>query len=100
MNSDKPEIKAIQGMMKGFVHSFTGGDAREACTLDDEQIAGLFTLLRTAIEPIKDMNNKGVIKAGMKLLGTHIGLFKKQVTSKAIELVTLAMSKYIIPRLI
>lgn len=27
MIRDKPEIKAIQGMMKGFLHSFTGGDA-------------------------------------------------------------------------
>lgn len=40
------------------------------------------------------MKSKGVIKAGMKLLGAHIGLFKRQVTNKAIELVTLALRKY------
>jgi hypothetical protein len=49
MKADKPEIKAIQGMMKGFVHSFAGGDASEACTLDADQINSLFTLLKSAI---------------------------------------------------
>jgi hypothetical protein len=34
------------------------------------------------------MMHKGVVKAGMKLLGTHIAVFKKQVTKQAIELVT------------
>jgi hypothetical protein len=38
------------------------------------------------------MNNKGVIKAGMKLLGTHINLFKKNLTKYAIEFVTLTLS--------
>jgi hypothetical protein len=31
MKADKPEIKAITGIMKGFVHSLVGN-----CTLDDE----------------------------------------------------------------
>jgi hypothetical protein len=33
MKSEKPEIKAIQGMMKGFLHSFSGDV--ESCTLDE-----------------------------------------------------------------
>lgn len=35
MKAEKPEIKAIQGIMKGFVHSLTG-DSADACTLDEE----------------------------------------------------------------
>lgn len=51
MKADKPEIKAIQGIMKGFVHSLTG-EAAEACTLDEDQLEGLFVLLKTAVQPI------------------------------------------------
>ena len=40
------------------------------------------------------MQHKGVMKAAMKLLGTHINIFKKHVTKHSIELVTLAFSKY------
>ena len=36
MKSEKPEIKAIQGIMKGFVHSLTGDNIAEACTLDED----------------------------------------------------------------
>ena len=86
MKSDKPEIKAIQGMMKGFVHSFAG-DA-ESCTLDEAQLEHLYRLLKSAMQPIQDMANKGVMKAAMKLMGAHIQLFKKMVTKQAIELVT------------
>ncbi len=35
MKGEKPEIKAIQGIMKGFVHSLSGNQA-EACTLDED----------------------------------------------------------------
>lgn len=53
MNSDKPEIKAIQGMMKGMIHSLSGGgNAGDACTLDDDQLDRLFILLKSAIQPI------------------------------------------------
>jgi hypothetical protein len=34
MKSEKPEIKAIQGIMKGFVHSLVGDI--QACTLDED----------------------------------------------------------------
>lgn len=40
------------------------------------------------------MQHKGVMKAGMKLLGTHIHLFKKNIIKQAIELVTQVLSKY------
>jgi hypothetical protein len=51
MKSEKPEIKAIQGIMKGFVHSLMGDNA-DCCTLDEDQLDGLYLLLKTAITPI------------------------------------------------
>ena len=59
----KPEIKAIVGMLKGFTYSLEAG-----CTLDEAQVQGLFLVLKTLIRPIDDVNNRGVMKAGMKLL--------------------------------
>ena len=40
--------------MKGFIHSLNGNGG-EACTLDDDQIEGLYVLLKTSIQPIQDM---------------------------------------------
>ena len=65
MKSEKPEIRAIIGIMKGLEYSFNG-----ECTLDEEQKDGLFLCLKSAIQPIEDLQqNYGVIKAAMKLLG-------------------------------
>jgi hypothetical protein len=64
------------------------GVPAEACTLDEDQINRLYILLKTAIQPIQDMQHKGIMKAAMKLLGTHIKLFKKHILKQAIELVT------------
>jgi hypothetical protein len=50
MKAPSPEIKAIQGILKGFVHSFSGGE--DGCTLDAEQVNRLYILLKTAIQPI------------------------------------------------
>ncbi|CDW71353.1 dna-dependent protein kinase catalytic subunit [Stylonychia lemnae] len=86
MKSEKPEIKAIIGMLKGFTHSLVG-----ECTLDQDQLDALYVCLKTAIQPILDMQHKGVMKSAMKLLGTHINLFKKHVTRHAIELVALTL---------
>jgi len=63
IKKDKPEIKAIIGMLKGFGYSLQAG-----CTLDQRQMSLLFLLLKTVIKPIEDVNNRGVMKAGMKLL--------------------------------
>lgn len=51
--------------------------------------------LKTAIQPIEDVNLKGVMKIAMKLLGTHINIFKKQITKHAIELLTITLSMLI-----
>ena len=88
MKSEKPEIKAIQGILKGFVHSLSGDNLAEACTLDEDQLDALYIILKTAIQPIADLMNKGVMKAAMKLLAAHIKVFSKNVTKQAVELVT------------
>ena len=63
VKQDKPELKAIVGMLKGCQFSLEAG-----CTLDDSQLQSLFLILKTVIRPIDDINNRGVMKGGMKLL--------------------------------
>ena len=63
VKQDKPEIKAIIGMLRGLQLSLEA-----SCTLDDGQLQGLFLILKTVVRPIDDMNNRGAMKAGMKLL--------------------------------
>jgi hypothetical protein len=63
VKAKQPEIKAIIGMLKGYVYSF-----QVECTLTEPQRSGLFLILKTLIAPIQDVQNKGVIKAAMKLL--------------------------------
>jgi hypothetical protein len=82
VKTKKPEIKAIIGMLKGFVHSF-----QIECTLDPPQRNGLFLVLKTLMAPIQDVQNKGVIKAAMKLLSQHANLFTDQIMKQAMDLV-------------
>ncbi len=44
MKSEKPEIKAIIGIMKGLTYSLNGG-----CTLDEDQVDGLFVCVKSSI---------------------------------------------------
>ena len=63
VKQDKPELKAIIGMLKGLQYSLESG-----CTLEEAQLNGLFLILKTVIRPIDEVNNRGVMKGGMKLL--------------------------------
>lgn len=83
---DKPELKAIFGMLKGFGFSLEAG-----CTLDDAQLQSLFLILKTVIRPIDEVNNRGVMKGGMKLLAQHAGLFTDQIMRYALDLIELAL---------
>jgi hypothetical protein len=47
VRTDKPEIKAIIGMLKGLAHSMS-----VECTLDGTQKGELFLVLKTLIQPI------------------------------------------------
>ena len=74
VKSAKPEIKAIIGMLKGFGHSFT-----IECTLDIAQIQSMYLVVKTLMSPIQDVQNKGIIKASMRLLAQHANLFTDQI---------------------
>ena len=52
---------------------------------------GLYLVLKTIIRPIPDVNNRGVMKAGMKLLSQHAGMFTDQIVRDAVELIKLAL---------
>ena len=86
VKQDKPELKAINGMLKGLQYSFDSG-----CTLDEAQIQGLFLILKTVIRPIDEVNNRGVMKAGMKLMAQHASLFTDQMMRYALDLIELAL---------
>ena len=62
VQKDKPEMKAIIGMLKGLSFSLEAD-----CTLQEQSLQSLFLILKTVIRPIDDFNNRGVMKAGMKL---------------------------------
>lgn len=81
VKAKNPEIKAIIGMLKGYVHSF-----QVECTLTEAQRSGLFLILKTLIAPLQDVQNKGVIKAAMKLLSQHATLFTDQIMKQAMDL--------------
>ena len=74
VRTEKPEIKAIIGMLKGFSYSFEA-----ECTLSPTQKNGLFIMLKTLMAPIIDVNNRGVMKCGMKLMAQHANLFTDQI---------------------
>ena len=82
----QPEIKAIIGMLKGFTFCLETG-----CLLDETQVQGLYLLLKTIIRPIPDVNNRGVMKAGMKLLSQHANMFTDPIVRDAVELIKLAL---------
>lgn len=86
VRTKKPEIKAIMGMLKGFSHSF-----EVECTLSPNQRQGLFLLLTTLSQPIEDVNNRGVMKAAMKLMAQHAGLFTGQIMAQAMKLIERAL---------
>lgn len=47
--------------------------------------------MKTVIRPIDEVNNRGVMKGGMKLLAQHAGLFTDQIMRYALDLIELAL---------
>lgn len=74
VRTEKPEIKAIIGMLKGFSFSF-----EVECTLSLQQKNRLFLMLKSLSAPIVDVNNRSVMKSAMKLLAQHANLFTDQI---------------------
>ena len=86
VRATKPEIKAIIGMIKGLSFMLCAG-----CTLDDRDLQGLYILIKTIITPIEDVNNRGVMKAGMKLFSQHANLLTDQILKDALDLIKLTL---------
>jgi hypothetical protein len=68
VRASKPEMKAIIGMIKGLTYMLSAG-----CTLDDRELNAMYIMIKTIIksqrnDEDKEMNNRGIMKAGMKLL--------------------------------
>ena len=73
-------------MLKGLQFSLEAG-----CTLDDTQLQNLFLVLKTVVRPIDEVNNRGVMKAGMKMLSQHAAFFTDQIMRYALDLIELAL---------
>jgi hypothetical protein len=61
-------------------------------TLNDRELQALYILIKTIIksqrnEEDKEMNNRGIMKAGMKLLAQHANLITDQILKDALDLI-------------
>lgn len=86
VKTNKPEMKAIEGMLKGLTKGLEAG-----CELDENALNTLFLTVKTIIRPMDEVNNRGVMKTGMKLLATHAPLFTDQIVRNATDLIELAL---------
>lgn len=87
VRANKPEMKAIIGMVKGLTYMLSAGN-----TLNDRELQALYILIKTIIksqrnEEDKEMNNRGIMKAGMKLLAQHANLITDQILKDALDLI-------------
>ena len=84
--SKKPEFRTIIGVIKGLSLSL-----EHECTLTEEELEGLFIRVKTAMQPIPDVRQKGVQKQSMKLFTTHVELFKKIIPRHSEQMVKLTL---------
>lgn len=76
--SQKPENKTIIGIITGLSLSLESG-----CTLTDDEIEGLFVRVKTGMQPIEEIKQRGIQKACMKLFTIHVNMFKKVIPKHA-----------------
>jgi len=55
LDSNKPEYRAIIGIIKGLSSSFD-----DECTLEDDEVEGLFIRVKTGMQPMQDIRHKGI----------------------------------------
>lgn len=84
--STKPETRTIIGIITGLSFSLETG-----CTLRSDEIEGLFVRIKTGMQPIADVRQKGIQKASMKLFTIHVNLFKKVIPNHAEHMVKLTL---------
>ena len=70
----RPEIKAITGMLKGFLNSLSVG-----CSLSSDQRKDFFVILSSLTQHLEDVSNRTVMKSAMKLLAKHANIFTDQI---------------------
>jgi hypothetical protein len=87
INSDKPELKCIQGLYAGLCCSL-----KEESTLSEQQVDDLFILIKASLTRIEGISTHGVMKAAMKLLSHNMKVFSSHVTNKALDLVTMSLN--------
>ena len=86
LESQKPEFRTIIGVIKGLSFSL-----EDHCTLEEDEIEGLFVRIKTAMQPIPDVRQKGVQKCAMKLFTAHVELFKNIIPRHAEQMVGLTL---------
>lgn len=86
-DSTDPKLRVIIGVMKGLNMSL-----EDDCTLDAEEVSGLFIRLKTAMQQIPDVRQKGVQKQAMKLFANHISLFRNDIPAHAESMVKLNLT--------
>ena len=63
----------------------------DECTLEEDEIEGLFIRVKTGMQPMVDVRHKGVQKHSMKLFTNHVELFKNVIPKHAEPMVRLTL---------
>jgi len=86
-DSNEPKVRVIIGVLKGLTLSL-----EDDCTLEPEEVEGLFIRIKTAMQQIPDVRQKGVQKQAMKLFTTHVKIFRKIIPLHAEAMVKLNLT--------
>ena len=84
LESTDPKMRVIIGALKGLNYSMNLD-----CTLNEDEVDGLFIRVKTAMQQLEDVRNKGVQKESMKLFTNHTYLFKRILPQHAEAMVRL-----------
>jgi hypothetical protein len=86
LESDEPRQKVVVGILHGLRSSLEDG-----CTLEPDEVQGLFIRLKTGMTQIPDVRRKGVQKASMQLFGAHLRTFKQCVPTHVESMLRLTL---------
>jgi DNA-dependent protein kinase catalytic subunit len=86
LDRDRPEFRAIVGIIKGLSASLF-----DECTLEEDEVEGLFIRVKTGMQPMADVKHKGIQKQSMKLFSNHVELFKAVIPKHAEPMVRLTL---------
>lgn len=69
MKSTRPELKNLEGMLKGLKYTL------HQVFLRERQLADLYFLLVVIMQPVPGVNNYKIITAALKVIATHTLIF-------------------------